>query len=205
MIACSLSLLHSAAAMSTAPGGKVRGGQPASEPPGCPTDSCPPSRVLRPATAVRGRVQRELWKRPGLLLSEVKASGERRPDCAPSRADADPSLTINALSCATTGNCAAVGSFEDTHSNGQSFVADGQRRVEGAQEVNLPSNAGASVQNSEVHSVDCWSPATAALSQLSRRHHAHGLRQGLEVNEVRGVWDGPKKRPATRHQRGPLR
>ncbi len=52
----------------------------------------------------------------------------------------------------------AVGSFEDTHSNGQSFVAN---EVNGkwmrAREVTLPSNAGSSVQNSEIHSVVCWS------------------------------------------------
>src|ERR1700722_1125547 len=61
----------------------------------------------------------------GLLLSEIKGVWKAPTRLLPpSAAAADPSLTINSLSCATAGNCSAVGSFEDTHSNGQSFVAN---------------------------------------------------------------------------------
>src|ERR1700689_5879787 len=57
---------------------------------------------------VEGLVLREVngvWKAPSRLIP-------------PSQADADPSLTINSLSCSTAGNCVAVGSFEDTNGNG---------------------------------------------------------------------------------------
>src|SRR5580692_10799286 len=61
----------------------------------------------------------------GLVLSEVKGVWKAPTRLIPpAQADADPSLTVNSLSCASAGNCAAVGSFEDTHSNGQSFVVN---------------------------------------------------------------------------------
>ena len=194
MIACSLSLLAlPAAAMSTAP--RWQSAKVVSLPSGAtglpngflPALSCPSAGNCSAGGAYSessGSVQ-------GRLLSEVKGVWKTPTRLVPpSRADADPSLTINALSCATTGNCAAVGSFEDTHSNGQSFVADEVNGVwKGAQEVNLPSNAGASVQNSEVHSVDCWSPGNcSAIGSYLDDTTPTGYAQGLEVNEVRGVW-----------------
>jgi len=127
----------------------------------------------------------------GLLLSEVRGVWKAPTRLVPPPgAAADPSLTINSLSCGTAGNCSAVGSFEDTHSNGQSFVAN---EVNGkwkrAQAVTLPSNAGTSVQNSEIHSVVCWSPGNcSAIGSYLDNTAPNGYAQGLEVNEVRGVW-----------------
>ena len=132
----------------------------------------------------------------GLLLSEVrgvwKAPTRLLP---PSQARADPALTINSLSCATAGNCAAVGSFEDTHRNGQSFVATEIRgRWTRAQEVKLPSGAGSSVQNSQIHSVECWSTGNcSAIGSYSDNTSPTGYAQGLEINEVRGVWGRARK------------
>jgi hypothetical protein len=126
----------------------------------------------------------------GLVLSEVKGVWQKPFRLIPpSGADADPSLTINSISCATSGNCAAVGSFEDTHSNGQSFVANEVRGVwQNAREVNLP-GVPATVQNSEIHSVDCWSPGNcSAIGSYLDDNLPTGYAQGLEVNEVRGVW-----------------
>jgi len=132
----------------------------------------------------------------GLLLSEVKGIWKAPTRLVPpSAADPDPSLTINSLSCSTPGNCSAVGSFEDTHSNGQSFVAD---EVNGtwkkAQEVTLPSNAGSSVQNSEIHSVVCWSPGNcSAIGSYLDNTAPTGYAQGFEVNEVRGSWQSARE------------
>jgi hypothetical protein len=127
----------------------------------------------------------------GLLLTEVKGVW-RTPTklLPPSQAHADPSLTINSLSCATAGNCVAVGSFEDSHQNGQSFVANEVRgRWTRAQEVKLPSGAGSSVQNSDVRSVECWSPGNcSAVGSYVDNTSPAGYSQGLEINEVRGVW-----------------
>jgi hypothetical protein len=127
----------------------------------------------------------------GLILNEVKGVWKKPfRIIPPSGADANPSLTINSLSCATAGNCSAVGSFEDRHSNGQSFVADEVKGVwKRAQAVTLPAGAGATIQNSEIHSIDCWSPGNCSaigsyLDNASPDSHA----QGLEINEVRGTW-----------------
>jgi hypothetical protein len=127
----------------------------------------------------------------GLVLSEVKSVWQTPTRLAPpAQANADPQVTINALSCATPGNCSAVGSFEDTHSNGQSFVAN---EVNGAwkqaQEVSLPSNAGTSLQNSQIHSVVCWSTGNcSAIGSYFDDTKPMAYAQGLEVNEVHGVW-----------------
>lgn len=127
----------------------------------------------------------------GLVLNEVKGVW-RAPVrlLPPLGADKDPSLTINSMSCASGGNCAAVGSFEDTHSNGQSLVADEVRGVwQRTQKVTLPSGATATVQNSQIHSVDCWSPGNcSAIGSYFDGTQPTGYEQGLEVNEVRGVW-----------------
>jgi hypothetical protein len=127
----------------------------------------------------------------GLLLSEVKGVWKAPTRLLPpSSADPDPSLTINGLSCATAGNCSAVGSFEDTHSNGQSFAAEEVKgKWERAKEVTLPANAGSSVQNSEIHSVVCWSPGNcSAIGSYLDNTAPTGYAQGFEVNEVRGTW-----------------
>jgi hypothetical protein len=127
----------------------------------------------------------------GLVLSEVKGVWKAPTRLLPpARANADPSLTINSLSCASAGNCAAVGSFEDTHTNGQSFVASEVGGVwKRVQEVTLPSGASTSVQNSEVHSVVCWSPGNcSAVGSYLDDTLPTGRAEGLEVNEVRGVW-----------------
>ena len=127
----------------------------------------------------------------GLVLSEVKGVWQAPVRLAPpSQADTNPSLTINSLSCATPGNCAAVGSFEDPKSNGQSFVASEVKGVwQRAQEVVLPTSPPATVQNSEIHSVDCWSPGNcSAIGSYLDDNEPTGHAQGLEVNEVAGVW-----------------
>jgi hypothetical protein len=127
----------------------------------------------------------------GLVLNEVKSVWKAPTRLVPpSQADKDPSLTINALSCSTAGNCVAVGSFEDTHSNGLSFVAD---EVDGkwksAQNAALPTNASSTVQNSELHSIVCWSPGNcSAIGSYLDNTQPTGYVQGFEINEVRGVW-----------------
>ena len=132
----------------------------------------------------------------GLLLSEVKGVWKAPTRLVPPlAAAADPSLTINSLSCSTAGNCSAVGSFEDTHSNGQSFAAN---EVNGkwmrAREVTLPSNAGSSVQNSEIHSVVCWSRGNcSAIGSYLDNTTPTGYAQGFEVDEVRGSWQSARE------------
>ncbi|HUZ41871.1 MAG TPA: hypothetical protein VMU68_10850 [Acidimicrobiales bacterium] len=132
----------------------------------------------------KGRVE-------GLVLNEVKTAWKAPTRLIPpSDADANPEVAINSLSCATAGNCSAAGSFNDTKSHGQSFVAN---EVNGAWkqalEVNLPPNAGTSLQNSQIHSVMCWSPGNcSAIGTYFDNTEPMAYARGLEVNEVRGVW-----------------
>ncbi len=107
------------------------------------------------------------------------------------QAAGNPNVVINSLSCASAGNCAAAGGFNDTKSNGQSFVANEVSGVwKQAQEVSLPSNAGTSLQNSQIHSVVCWTPGNcSAIGSYFDGTQPSAYAQSLEVNEVRGVWE----------------
>lgn len=127
----------------------------------------------------------------GLVLNEVKRVWKKPTRLLPpAHASAAPSLTINSISCASAGNCAAVGRFVDTHSNGQSFVANEVGGVwKRAQEVTLPRGASTTVQNSQVHSVVCWSPGNCSgVGSYFDDTQPMGHAEGLEINEVRGVW-----------------
>jgi hypothetical protein len=124
------------------------------------------------------------------VLSEVKGVWKAPTRLIPpGSASADPSLSINSLSCPTSGTCVAVGSFEDTHTNGQSFVADEVKGVwQKSRAVTLPGTP-TTVQNSEIHSVVCWSPGNcSAIGSYLDDNQPTGYAQGLEINEVRGVW-----------------
>lgn len=127
----------------------------------------------------------------GLVLNEVQGTWTTPTKLlAPAQASANPSLSINSISCAMAGNCAAVGNFADAKSNDQSFVANEVRGVwQRANEVTLPSGASTTIQNSQVHSVVCSSAGNcAAVGTYFDATQPTGHEEGFEVNEVRGVW-----------------
>jgi len=127
----------------------------------------------------------------GLVLNEVNATWKAPTRLLPPPQSAgNPNVVINSLSCASAGNCAAAGGFNDTKSNGQSFVANEVGGVwKQAQKVSLPSNAGTSLQNSQIHSVECWSAGNcSAIGTYFDNTLPLAYAQGFEVNEVRGVW-----------------
>ena len=127
----------------------------------------------------------------GLLLDQFagvwRPPNELRP---PSNAATDPSALVGAISCSSSGNCAAVGSYNDANSNVLSFVVNEVNGVWlSAREVALPTDALIKGQNSTVHSVACTSTGNcSAVGTYVQRISALGHRSGFALSEVKGVW-----------------
>ena len=159
-----------------------------------PALSCPSARNCTAAGAfsdAAGNTQ-------GLVLDEV--NGVWRPSRmlrAPADAAKNPNVTVNALSCASAGNCAVVGNYQDKVGDSRSFVADEVRRTwQPARDVVLASDARTTGQNSAVHAVSCSSDGNcSAVGTYLDSTSPLGHVLGFSLNEVRGVWQ--RARPIT--------
>jgi hypothetical protein len=96
------------------------------------------------------------------------------------------SAQVNSVSCASAGNCAADGDYQDRDRHGQGFVADERNDVWG-QAVEVPGlgalNKGGSAQ---VNSVSCASAGNCAAGGYYTDGNRHG--QGFVADERNGVW-----------------
>lgn len=127
----------------------------------------------------------------GLFLNEV-AGRWRAPTTLvpPANAASNPQVTIYAVSCAVTGNCAAVGSYQVQSGAAQAFVGN---EVAGtwqrARAVALPVGALGSGQLAQLHSVVCSAKGNcSAVGTYLNNATPHARTQGLVLNEVRGTW-----------------
>jgi hypothetical protein len=105
----------------------------------------------------------------------------------PADAGANPDVVISSLSCPSTGNCAAVGSFQDAAGNAQGLLASesaGHWSV--AAEAQAPANANAVDPDVSLTYVSCASAqnCTAVGSYIDR----NSLTQGLRLTETNGSW-----------------
>jgi len=100
---------------------------------------------------------------------------------------------VRSVSCASAGNCAAVGGYADSHGHAQGFVASEQHGVWG-QAIKVP---GLSALNTGgvagVVSVSCASAGNCAAG--GRYLDGHGHAQGFVVSERHGVWHQAIKVP----------
>ena len=134
-------------------------------------------------TDSRGRIE-------GLLLSEVHGTWRAPVSLtAPKGAASDPQVTITSISCASATSCAAVGTYQDAHGDGQSFVAsDVHGTWRPAREVVLPANRAGANQNSSLHSVSCSSVGDCTAVGTYVDSSPAGRTQAVAVTEVNGVW-----------------
>jgi hypothetical protein len=123
----------------------------------------------------------------GLLLSEtagVWATGVQA--ILPANAGTDPSVTLKSVSCASAGNCTAVGNYDDSSGNGQGLLLT---ETAGAWatgvEATLPSNAG-SITGVILTSVSCASAGNCTA--VGNYDDSSGNQQGLLLSETAGVW-----------------
>lgn len=128
-----------------------------------------------------------------LVANEVSGHWQRAVQIsAPADGASSPSVTPYAISCASAGNCALVGSYLDATGNADAFTAS---EVNGtwhpAQRVTLPSNAATTGQNAQLRAVVCEAPGTCSavgtyLDAATPLAHT----RALHVDEVKGVWQG---------------
>ncbi|HEY2202061.1 MAG TPA: hypothetical protein VGH56_09235, partial [Solirubrobacteraceae bacterium] len=126
----------------------------------------------------------------GLLLTEtagVWAPGvEASP---PADAGALPNVGLASVSCASEGNCAAVGTYTDASGNSQGLLLTESSGVwETGVEADLPANAGTQTSSVpfSVKSVSCASPGNCAAAGEYTDSSGHS--QGLLLSETAGAW-----------------
>jgi hypothetical protein len=102
---------------------------------------------------------------------------------------------VESVSCASTGNCAAVGFYADSSGGRQAFVADESGGVWG-DAMEVPGTAGLNTAgDAEVASVSCASAGNCALGG-SYNVESTGL-QAFVADESGGVWGDAMEVPGT--------
>ena len=135
-------------------------------------------------TAV-GRYRDTPEGRQGLLLTETHGTWAGVKATLPAGADADPIAALDWVSCASAGNCSAVGSYRDTSGNTHGLLMTETSGTWGAGvEATLPSAA----SNPQVvlNSVSCTSPGNC--SAVGDFIDSSGNLQGLLLTETSGTW-----------------
>jgi hypothetical protein len=126
----------------------------------------------------------------GLLLSEtagVWATGVEAT--LPANASSEQDVNVTSVSCASAGNCTAVGNYSDSSYNPQGLLL---RETAGAWatgvEATLPANANSTEYNQDVliDSVSCASAGNCTA--VGSYDDSSGNRQGLLLSETAGAW-----------------
>jgi hypothetical protein len=109
----------------------------------------------------------------------------------PSDAAANPNVRVVSISCASAGNCSAVGSYIGGAGQRLPMVVNEVSRSWGAaQKVTLPSDAGTS-HDAELSSVSCSS--AGACSAVGYYGDDSNLQQAMVVDEASGSWGAAQK------------
>ncbi len=123
----------------------------------------------------------------GLLLSESSGSWAAGVEASlPANANLNPGVFLSAVSCASAGNCTAVGRYTDSAGDEQGLLlSESAGSWATGIEATLPANAGAD-PSVGLSSVSCASPGDCAAvgSYLDSSGHT----QGLLLSESSGSW-----------------
>jgi hypothetical protein len=120
-----------------------------------------------------------------MLAPAVASAGSRPPS------QVNPAVQLQALSCASTGNCSAVGAYDDGLGDGQGLlVTEGGGRWQRAVEAQAP--AGAAVEPFKLSNggglADIACSAPGDCSAVGRYTDAARLDHGVLFSELHGVW-----------------
>src|SRR5439155_18653353 len=104
----------------------------------------------------------------------------------PANAGSDPGVSPNSVSCASAGNCSAVGYYVDSsgHSQGLLLTETAGTWATGV-EASLPAGAGSN-PGASPNSVSCTSAGNC--SAVSSYDDSSGHGQGLLLSESAGTW-----------------
>jgi hypothetical protein len=136
-------------------------------------------------TAV-GRYRDTGTNRKGLLLTKTLGVWSAVGAVLPAGADTDPVATLDWVSCASAGDCTAVGTYRDTSGNtlGVLLTQTSGTWATGV-EAPLPSGAGSNPQVT-VSAVSCTAPGDC--SAVGEYTDSSGHAQGLLLTETSGTW-----------------
>jgi hypothetical protein len=124
----------------------------------------------------------------GLLLTETAGTwmpGVEAP--LPDNAASNPNVMLNAVSCASAGDCTAVGWYKDTSGTTQGLLLTETAGVWATGvEASLPAGAASTFQDAFLAAVSCASPGNCTA--VGRYNDSNGAWQGLLVTETDGTW-----------------
>jgi hypothetical protein len=123
----------------------------------------------------------------GLLLNEVAGNWAAGTQATlPTNAGSNPGVDLDSVSCASAGNCSAVGTYTDSSGYGQGFLlSETDGSWESATQATLPANAG-SDPSVQLGSVSCASAGNC--SAVGTYTDSSGNQQGLLLSETDGSW-----------------
>jgi hypothetical protein len=101
---------------------------------------------------------------------------------------------VSGVSCATTGNCAAAGSYQDKSGATQTLLADERNGVWGAAQA-VPGMSVLPANRSFPGSVSCGSPGNCVVA--GTYFDDHMSQQVYVADEVDGQWGSPQQVPGT--------
>jgi hypothetical protein len=131
----------------------------------------------------------------GLLLTETAgtwAPGVEAP--LPDNAASNPNVMLNAVSCASAGDCTAVGSYRDSSGTAQGLVLTETAGVwSTGVEAALPAGAASTFQDAFLVAVSCASPGNCTA--VGRYNDSNLAWQGLLVSETDGTWSAGVEAP----------
>ena len=107
----------------------------------------------------------------------------------PANAASDPDVSVNSVSCASAGNCTAVGSYTDSSGNLQGLLLTRAAGTWAGVEAPLPAGA-ASDPIVLANSVSCASAGNCTA--VGRYTDSSGNQQGLLLTQTRGTWRAVK-------------
>ncbi len=136
----------------------------------------------------------------GLLASESNGTWTAsEADVGPIGGASQPSTTLVQVSCASSGNCAAVGSYSDTAGNTRGLIATesgGAWTIQGPEFSQLPSVAAWGTQDTTLQSVSCPSSGncTAVGTYVDGTANGGSI-QGMLLAETNGTWSPATEAP----------
>ncbi len=123
----------------------------------------------------------------GLLLTETAGTWATGVQASlPANAAANPDAFVGSVSCASAGDCSAVGGYTDSSGDSEGLLWTGSSGVwaTGVQ-ASLPANAG-SQPFPDLNSVSCASAGNCAVA--GDYDDSSGHSQGLLLGESSGTW-----------------
>jgi outer membrane protein OmpA-like peptidoglycan-associated protein len=123
----------------------------------------------------------------GLLLTETSGSWATGVEATlPANAGSSPNVSLNSVSCASAGNCTAVGRYIDSSDNAQGLLlTETSGSWATGVETTLPADAGSN-SNVYLSSVSCASAGNCTA--VGRYLDSSGDAQGLLLTETTGAW-----------------